>query len=451
MRTMSKGTVRSSALELLSRIGEEGGFSHVLLNQEIDKRKFSTADAGLLTELVYGTLQNRDLLQYWLHPSIKNQKKITPWVKWLLYMSVYQMKMLDRIPDHAIINEAVNLAKEKGHKGIASFTNGVLRSIQRDGVPSVEVIEDEEERLAIATSHPLWLVKRWTEQYGEEETREMCETNQLRMPESIRVQPMLTSREEAMEELKADGFKVEASPFSEQGIIIHEGNIIKHRLFRESLVTIQDQSSMLVAELMKLDSGLSVLDACAAPGGKTTHIAEKMKNEGSIHAYDLHKKKARAIEEKAKSLKLTNIKAEGFDARKLQEKHEAEVFDRILVDAPCSGFGVIRSKPDIKYSKEEKDIYNLREIQDAILDHVAPLLTAGGSLIYSTCTVDRHENDEAVHHFIETHPDFIVEDLREELPEALRYRWIEGTGVQIFPQDADSDGFFLTRLKKRSK
>lgn len=367
-------------------------------------------------------------------------------------MSVYQMKMLDRVPDHAVINEAVNLAKEKGHKGIASFTNGVLRSIQREGVPSVESIEDEQERVAITTSHPLWLVRRWTKQYGEKETKEMCETNQKRMPESIRVQPMLISRSEAIKKLEEDGFTVEPSEFSGQGIVIHSGTIVKHPLFREGYITIQDQSSMLVAELMDLHADdMHVLDACAAPGGKTTHIAEKMDNSGIIYAYDLHKKKARTIEDKARSLQLTNIKADGHDARKLQEIHEAETFDRILVDAPCSGLGVIRGKPDIKYGKEEKDIFNLRKIQDDILDHLAPLLKKGGLLIYSTCTVDRHENDEAVHRFIGNHPDFTVEDIQEHLPPSVRHRFKDGTGLQIFPQDADSDGFFVTRFKKRSK
>ncbi|WP_076556717.1 16S rRNA (cytosine(967)-C(5))-methyltransferase RsmB [Salimicrobium flavidum] len=444
-------TVRATALNLLTRVGEEGGFSHVLLDREIGKQRFSSADAGLLTELVYGTLQHRDLLHYWLEPSIKKQKKISPWVKWLLYMSLYQMKMLDRIPDHAIINEAVDISKRKGHKGIASFTNGVLRSIQRNGVPSVEEIEDEAERLAIKTSHPLWLVKRWISQYGYEATEDMCRTNQLRMNESIRVQCLRISREDVLAELREDGFEVEESGFSPQGIIIHNGNIVNHRLLKEGFVTIQDQSSMLVAELMDLKPDHVVLDACAAPGGKSTHIAEKMANEGIVYAYDLHKKKADLIKEKASSLQLTNIHTEGYDARKLQEKHNDGTFDRILIDAPCSGFGVIRSKPDIKYSKEEKDIYRLREIQDAILDHTAELLKQEGLLVYSTCTVDVHENDHAVQDFLERHPEFEVENFKDALPNFLEHRFIEGVGLQIFPQDADSDGFFVTRLKKSSK
>ncbi|SIS62312.1 16S rRNA (cytosine967-C5)-methyltransferase [Salimicrobium salexigens] len=450
MKTMSN-TVRESALYLLTRVGEEGGFSHVLVNREIENGQFSSQDAGLLTELVYGTLQHRDLLDYWLEPFMKKQKKITPWVKWLLYMSVYQMEMLDRIPDHAVLNEAVSISKRKGHKGTASFTNAVLRSVQREGVRSADEIEDSAERLAIRTSHPYWLVNRWIDQYGYETTESMCMTNQLRMPESIRVQPLLLSRAEAVTELERDGFEVEESRFSSQGIIVHEGNIIKHRLFREGLVTIQDQSSMLVAELMNPEPGQTVLDACAAPGGKTTHISEKMKNEGTVYAYDLHKKKAGLIREKANILRLTNIHAENYDARKLQDKHNNETFDHVLVDAPCSGFGVIRSKPDIKYSKKEEDIYRLREVQDHILDHVVPLLKENGLLVYSTCTVDRHENDEAVRDFLKRHPAFETEDFGDKVPEDLQHRVVSRVGLQIFPQDADSDGFFVTLLRKKSK
>ncbi|RWZ60590.1 16S rRNA (cytosine(967)-C(5))-methyltransferase RsmB [Halobacillus fulvus] len=447
---MSKYVVRETALHLLTRIGEQGGFSHVLLDQEINKHDLSKKDGGLLTEIVYGTLQRRDLIDYSIQPFIAGQKKIKPWVRWLLYMSVYQMLFLERVPDHAIIHEAVEISKKRGHKGIASFVNGVLRNVQRKGPQSTDHIEDPVQRLAIETSHPEWLVKRWVDQYGMEVTRNMCEANNHHLPMSVRVQPLRLSRNEAIARLEDDGFQVEESPLSPQGLIITEGQILKHPLFIEGMLTVQDQSSMLVAEMMDLEKGMNVLDACSAPGGKTTHIAEKMEDEGQITAYDLHEKKAKLVNKKAKQLQLTSISASQADSRKLDEKHEPETFDRILLDAPCSGLGVLRGKPDIKYHKKEQDIFALRNIQDELFEKVAPLLKQGGKMVYSTCTVDRHENEEAVRHFLEHHSDFRVDPtFIEELPEALKdSAGMSEYGLQLFPHQWDTDGFFLTRLEK---
>ena len=448
---MAKYVLRETALRLLTRIGEQGGFSHVLLDREINKQQLSRQDGGLLTEIVYGTLQRRDLIDYQIQPFIAKQKKIKPWVRWLLYMSVYQMTYLERVPDHAIIHEAVEISKKQGHKGISSFVNGVLRNVQRKGLQSTENIEDPVERLAIETSHPKWLVSRWVDQYGMDVTKDMCEANNHHLPMSIRVQPLRLSRQEAMDQLVEDGFSVKESPFSNQGIIVTEGHILKHSLFIDGKVTVQDQSSMLVAEMMDLGRGMHVLDACSAPGGKTTHIAEKIEDVGTVTAYDLHAKKAKLVSKKAEQLQLTSITAAQADSRKLQELHQVETFDRVLMDAPCSGLGVLRGKPDIKYHKKEEDIYSLREIQDDLLNHVAPLLKKGGKLIYSTCTVDRHENEEAVKHFLDSHKEYEVDpSFFDELPETLKGSIGESAyGLQIFPQEWDTDGFFLVRLIRK--
>ncbi|SFJ94274.1 16S rRNA (cytosine(967)-C(5))-methyltransferase [Halobacillus dabanensis] len=295
---MTKYALRESALDLLTRIGEQGGFSHVLLDREISKQRLSRQDGGLLTEIVYGTLQHRDLIDFYIQPYIGKQKKIKPWVRWLLYMSVYQMIFLERVPDHAIIHEAVEISKKRGHKGISSFMNGVLRNVQRKGVQSLDKIDDPLKGLAIETSHPEWLVNRWVDQYGYDTTKAMCEANNHHLPISVRVQKLRISREKAMERLREDGYKVEESVFSPQGFIVAEGAILSHPLFTDGYLTVQDQSSMLVAEMMDLDSDLTVLDACSAPGGKTTHIAEKMSNQGEVLAYDLHEKKGKAGQQK---------------------------------------------------------------------------------------------------------------------------------------------------------
>ncbi|MGI8315070.1 16S rRNA (cytosine(967)-C(5))-methyltransferase RsmB [Halobacillus mangrovi] len=448
---MSKYVLRETALHLLTRIGEQGGFSHVLLDREIKKQNLSPQDGGLLTEIVYGTLQRRDLIDYYLQPYLSKQKKLKPWVKWLLYMSVYQMKFLERVPDHAILHEAVEIAKKKGHKGISSLTNGVLRNVQRNETRDLNEISDPIERIAVETSHPKWLVERWREQYGEEITTKMCRANMQHLPMSVRIQPLRTSRSAAIDELERDGYEVKKSIFSDQGLIVSKGNILNHPLFIEGKLTVQDQSSMIVAEMMDLEEGLTVLDACSAPGGKTTHIAEKMKDTGQILAYDLHDKKAKMVSKKAEQLQLTSIEAAQADSRTLQDIHPEQSFDRILLDAPCSGLGVLRGKPDIKYHKKEEDIFSLRKIQDDLLEHIAPLLKEDGKFIYSTCTVDQHENEEAIQYFLNNHPDFSIDpDFVTDLPKPLQQsEGLSEYGLQIFPYQWDTDGFFLTRLVKK--
>ncbi|SHN15593.1 16S rRNA (cytosine(967)-C(5))-methyltransferase RsmB [Gracilibacillus kekensis] len=451
---MNKPTnsVRKLALDLLVRIGDQGGYSHLLIDQILKKHHLDARDGALLTEIVYGTMQRKLTLEYDLTSFINTKKKMDNWVKWLVYLSFYQMKYLDKVPDHAIIHEAVEIAKYKGHKGIANFVNGILRAAQRNGLPDYQFINDPIERISIETSHPYWLVNRWVKQYGFDITEEMCQTNITHKKMSIRTQPLRITRDQLIEQFQKDGIKASASNFSQQGIVIEKGNVLKHKSFHEALFTIQDESSMLVAEMMELAGGMQVLDACSAPGGKATHIAEKMHDNGSVYAYDLHEKKAQLVNVKAKELGLTTIRATQSDARLLQEKHAEGTFDRILIDAPCSGLGVLRSKPDIKYNKSEEDIVKLSTIQLEILDHVKPLLKSDGKLIYSTCTVDKEENENVIKTFLENNRDVEVDPhFFEELPEQLKESMGQSPfGVQIFPQDINSDGFFITRLKRHS-
>jgi len=447
---MTKYKLRNTALDLLLRV-EQGGFSHLLIDNEIKKKKVDTIDEGLLTEIVYGTIQRRLTLDYAIQYFVNDPSKLKKWTNNLLRMSIYQMIYLDRVPPHAIIHEAVEIAKERGHKGIASLVNGVLRTLQREGMPDLAKIEDTEERISIETSTPLWLVKRWAATYGEQITAEMCRENLIKKPISVRVQPLKITRDEAMKQLEEEGYETEPSIFSDQGIIINRGNILHSSLFKDHLVTIQDQSSMLVAEMMSLEPGMRVLDSCSAPGGKTTHIAEKMEDQGEVLAFDIHEKKARLVSRKADELGLSIIQSAGFDARKLQDEFPPESFDRILVDAPCSGLGVARGKPDIKYNKKEEDIDNLSRIQKDILSNIAPLLKKTGKLVYSTCTVDKTENEAVIEQFLEEYPDFEVDkEFFEQLPASLKNSMGVGkAGLQLFPQSYGTDGFFLVRLQKR--
>ncbi|WP_121639926.1 16S rRNA (cytosine(967)-C(5))-methyltransferase RsmB [Virgibacillus sp. Bac330] len=448
---MKTESLRSKVLDTLIRIEKDQGYSHLLVNQELRSGDISPKDEALFTEVVYGTVQQQITLDYYLASFLNRKKTPDLWVKVLLRMSMYQMVYLDRIPDHAIIHEAVEIAKTRGHKGIASYVNGILRTVQRRGVPSTASIKDDATRISITTSHPKWLVERWIQQYGKETTEAMCRANTNHKPLSVRIQPLKTNREEIMQEMAESGFKVRPSFFSQQGIIVEEGKVLKSKWFKEGKLTIQDQSSMLVAEILRVQPGMHVLDTCSAPGGKATHIAEKMENRGRIDAYDLHSKKVKLIQAKANELELSIIHPSKEDARNLQRMYQKGSFDRILVDAPCSGLGVIRGKPEIKYHKHEQDIERLSLIQQEILETVASLLKQEGLLVYSTCTVDQQENEHVVRAFCDKHPSFEVDQtFFSDLPRPLRdSAGVSEMGLQIFPHSFETDGFFMTRLKKK--
>lgn len=445
---MSK-TVREAALEILEIVEKNGAYSNLLLNTTIEKNKFSYVDANLLTELCYGTLQRKITLDYFIESFIKKQKRIDLWVRQLLRLSVYQMVYLDKIPDHAIINEAVKIAKKRGNKGISGFVNGVLRTIQRQGVPSTSLIKNPIEKLSIETSHPTWLVSRWIDQYGYEKTKAMCEENLQTAKQTARINLERTDLDGILEKLASEDFLVEQSSYVPVAIKAKKGNLVKSKAFQEGYITIQDESSMLVAYAVDPKEGERILDACAAPGGKTTHMAERMKNKGEIVALDLHDHKVKLIIENATRLGLSNIRARQMDSRTVTDHFEKESFDRILIDAPCSGLGVLKRKPDIKYTKTEQDIINLTRIQSQLLNNAATLLKNGGTLVYSTCTVDKEENQHLIRNFLQEHPEFQGdESLLNRIPKAIK-PFVNQFEIEILPQDVKSDGFYIACLKKK--
>ncbi|MDQ0227655.1 16S rRNA (cytosine(967)-C(5))-methyltransferase RsmB [Metabacillus niabensis] len=442
-------SVRDVAVEILLQIEKNQAYSNLLLNTMIKKHKVNEKDIGLLTEIVYGTIQRRDTLDYFLANYIKKAKKLELWVKILLRVSLYQMVYLDRVPDRAVLYEAVEIAKKRGHKGIASLVNGVLRSIQREGLPDLNEITNENERLAIRTSHPLWLVDKWVKQFGFSETEKMCEANLIPPSQTARVNQMKVGVNDLIEQLNANDIPVERGDLSEDAIKGLKGNLALTEAFTEGNLTIQDESSMLVARALNPQPGELILDACAAPGGKSTHIAERMQGSGIVHSLDLHEHKVKLIKQQADRLGLNNIQAEALDSRKARERFQPESFDRILVDAPCSGFGVLRRKPDIKYMKTSEDIERLAKLQLEILQEVAPLLKKGGVLVYSTCTIDKEENSDVVEAFLANHQEFSrVESVNAYLPEKIR-PYINKGEVQILPHYFGTDGFYIASLRKK--
>jgi 16S rRNA (cytosine967-C5)-methyltransferase len=447
--TKTMKNVRETALELLETIEKNQSYSNLILHHAIEKNKVPVRDIGLLTELVYGTLQRKMTLDFFLKPFIKEGKKLDKWVPHLLRLTLYQIVFLDKIPERAAIFEAVEIAKKRGHKGVASLINGVLRSIQREGLPSLTEIDDPIERLSIETSHPTWLVKRWVEQFGFEKTKEMCKLNLTAPTQTARVNISLISRDDCLVKLREEGYLVEPSAIIQESIHCLKGNLASSNAFKEGLLTIQDESSMLVAHALGINENNKILDACAAPGGKSTHIAEKLKGTGTVYSMDLHEHKVRLIKENASRLQLNNINAQALDSRKIDEQFQNETFDRILLDAPCSGLGVMRRKPDMKYTKMEADLNRLQTIQLDLLKAVSPLLKKNGILVYSTCTVDQEENEAVIQKFLEQNVDFEGDlDWKERMPLAIQ-PLIQSYDLQIFPQDFGSDGFYIACLRKK--
>ncbi|MER2007589.1 MAG: 16S rRNA (cytosine(967)-C(5))-methyltransferase RsmB [Psychrobacillus sp.] len=440
------GNVRDAALTILMAVEKQQAYSNLLLHQTIEKYDIEPKDRALLTELTYGTLQHKMTLDYYLQPFIKG--KLDDWVRQLLRLSLYQIHYLSRIPDHAAVNEAVNIAKRRGHKGISGVINGILRSILREGVRSTEEIQDKVERLSIETSHPMWMVKRFISEYGFETTEQMLKENNEPPVTTLRVNLFKRTVEQVMHLMTQEGYVVAKSEVIPECIYLFNGQAAKTTAFQKGFVTIQDESSMIPAYALQAEPGMTVLDMCSAPGGKTTHIAEKMKNTGKLVAMDIHQHKLKLVKENAERLGFSFIETVEKDARQASELFPEQTFDRILVDAPCSGLGVMKRKPDIKYTKSEKDFDSLKKIQLKLLDEAYTLLKPNGLIVYSTCTVDREENEGTAKLFMEKHPDMELKSFPDVVKNIKQQE--EDGMLQLFPQDLRSDGFFVAVFQKKS-
>lgn len=452
MKGPKKGA-RELALDALLRIETEGAYSNLAVNRLLSGHDLSRKDAALATELIYGTIQRKNTLDFCISRYVSGSgKRLSPWVVQLLRMSFYQIVYLDRIPPHSAVNEAVTIARKRGHAGIAGLVNAVLRRALREP-ERMNIPENLPPAAAIslAHSHPEWLVARWIRAFGEETARRICEANNVPPRTAIRVNPLRASRNGVLDMLESEGIRARASAIAPAGIVAEDGGHLAAKPgFARGLYSIQDESSMLVAELLDPKPGMTVLDCCAAPGGKTAHIAEKMENRGTVIANDLHPHKVRLIEQQLERLGLTCVRTETGDAAELPQRHAPESFDRILLDAPCTGFGVIRRKPDLKWTKREEDIAGISAVQARLLDAVSGLVKPGGILVYSTCTLEREENEEQVDAFLARHPEFVPDESAADRLPALRPSFAEPGRLRIFPHDFGSDGFFIAALRKRS-
>lgn len=452
-------TPRELALNILVKVADTGAYSNIQLNRSLQDSGMSRADAGLATELVYGTIGRQATLDYWLSKFVaKGLRKLDTWVHQLLRLSAYQLLFLDRIPSHAAVNEAVTIAKRRGHSGISGMVNGVLRSIDR-GKSELKLSDIQAETpvatLALRHSYPEWLVKRWVDTYGLETAEAILASGNEPPHASIRVNTMLASRDERLRELQESGIDSEPSAIARSGIVVRGGgNMADTEGFRLGLWSVQDESSMLVAEVVAPKPGMKVLDCCAAPGGKSAHMAELMDGKGKVWANDLHAHKRELIVSQTERLKLRNVEAITGDAAELSSRFAEKSMDAVLLDAPCSGFGVIRRKPEIKWNKTEGDIAEIAALQRLLLNEASGLVRPGGTLVYSTCTIEKEENERQVAAFLAEHPEF---ELDAEWPEAVLNR-LRKAGVidhafdgqlQLLPHHFGSDGFYIARMTRR--
>lgn len=439
---------RELALQTLTDILIDGAYSNHALSEQIEKNELTVQDKNFMTELVYGTLQHEQLLNFYVTPFFNG--KVKAWVRILIQMTLYQMLFLDSVPEHAAISEAVKIAKKRGGQFNGKLVNAILRELTRTPLPSLDTIKDEADRLAVETSHPLWLIKLWSKQFGWEKTIQMARANNERVNVTIRVNGVRGTREELKQKLESEGITCEYGNLSQDALVILKGNVIKTKAFEQGWFYVQDESSMLVARALKPKHHSKVLDTCSAPGGKTTHVAELMRQTGTVYAHDVYEHKIKLIEDNVKRLGLTNVVATLQDATTLNERYESDSFDAVLVDAPCSGLGILRRHPEVKITKQPSDLDEIMMIQKKILNTVAPLVKVGGTLVYSTCTVNRKENDKMVEQFLAQHPEYELDaTLVNRLPEVLHEQTKKGM-VQLFPGDYQTDGFFIACLKRQA-
>ena len=435
-----KKTARGQALEVLEEVFQEGAYSNIALNAHLSKSHLTDKDKALVTEIVYGTVARKITLEWVLAHVIEDRDKLEPWVYDLLLLSLYQLAYLDKIPAHAVVNDAVSIAKNRGNKkGAEKLVNAVLRKLSSHPLPDLSKIKRVNKRYSVQYSLPVWLVKKLIDQYGENRALAIFQSLFVRNKASVRVTD--ASR---LEEI-AEATGAECSVLSPVGLIKSSGYFAGTDYFKEGLLTIQDETSQLVAPTLDLQGEEQVLDACAAPGGKTVHIASYL-TTGQVTALDLYDHKLNLIQENAERLGVADrVRTEKLDARKVHDYFGQNCFDRILVDAPCSGIGLLRRKPDIKYNKETADFMSLQEIQLEILGSVCQTLRKGGIITYSTCTIVSEENFQVVQTFLERHPEFEQVKLEHECKDILK----DGC-ILITPELYGSDGFFISQFRKIS-
>jgi len=443
-------SARDAAVKTIYRVLREGGYSNIAVKQELDEGSLGRLDKALVTEIVNGTLRNLTRID-WIKSQFVKKNNIDPWIEDILRCGIYQIVFLDRVPDSAVCNESAELARSHGHEGTVKFVNGVLRNVSRNKDKLVYPDRDKEyvKYLSVFYSHPQWMVRKWIRDYGNVFTEELLKANNEVPPFTIRCNRLKNDRQELMHILAGEGIECSEGRLNPEAISIRGTSAIEGKpSFQKGYYQVQDESSMLVAHVVDPRPGEKVLDICSAPGGKTTHMAELMDNKGVVVARDIHPHKLKLVEENCRRLGITNVRTELYNAREL-DKDSVGQFDRVLLDAPCSGLGVIRRKPDLRWKKEPDNFEELSALQKEMLGLASRYVKPGGFLIYSTCTINKTENINVVKDFLANNPDFQLVSLKGLIPDGLIEKKAEDGLLELFPNTQGTDGFFIAKIEKR--
>lgn len=423
---------RELVLEMLIEIIEKKQYSHLILRDVLDKYQYlSKQERAFMTRLTEGTLEHLIELDYIIDSFSKTKvRKMKPMIRSILRMSVYQIKYMDSVPDSAVCNEAVKLAKRHGFGQLSGFVNGVLRNISRN-ISDVRYPDQKDmvRFLEVKYSMPQWIVKQWINDYGMEKTEQILKGFDRENPLSIRTNTLKCTPEELRDKLKTEGVTVEPVKDLDYAFYISGFDYLNGlQSFEDGLFYVQDVSSMMAAELAAPKENDYVIDVCAAPGGKSTHLAEKLKGTGMVEARDLTDYKVDLIRDNIDRHELHNMKAVLMDATSYDEASVNKA-DVLICDLPCSGLGVLGRKTDIRYKISPEQEKELMELQRQILDTVHQYVKPGGTLVYSTCTIDKMENEDNVRWFADKYKDFVLKEER-----------------QLLPGQLGGDGFFLAKF-----
>lgn len=439
-------SAREVAINTIIQVVENKAYSNIALNKSLTECNLTDKDKGLTTELVYGTIKYKysidKILKTFLEKKFDNTDK---YILNLLRVCIYQLRFLDKIPEFAAVNEGVELAKANVSVGASKLVNGVLRNYLRNSDKKYYDENNINEKLAFIYSYPQWMVKLFIAQYGEVQGEKILEGLNKRPSVTVRINNTKGDFEQISNELEKNNYNIEEGIICPEAIRIIRGKSIENNpMFNEGLITVQDESAMLVAPSMELKENITVLDLCSAPGGKTTHIAEIMNNTGKIMGFDIYDHKLELIKSNCERLGLNNIELGLLDAT-VECKELIEIGDRVLIDVPCSGLGIIRKKPEIKYNKREKELKSLISVQRNIMKNAANYVKPGGILLYSTCTVNKDENEGNIKWFLKNFKNFSIEPLNFGKIDNIIYD--EYGCVTVLPNEF-MDGFFIAKIRR---
>lgn len=441
---------REIVLEVLLEITEHGMYSHIVLRDVLNKYQYlEKKERSFITRVTEGTLEHMMEIDYILDQFSKVKvKKMKPVIRNIMRSAVYQMKYMDSVPVSAACNEAVKLAVRKGFGSLRGFVNGVLRNVARN-LDQIEYPTESLKRLSIQYSMPEWILNLWLKAYDSDVVEQMLQAFQRETPLTIRCNLRMVTPKQLKEHLEAEGVTVKVHPYLEYAFHISGFDYLGDlESFQNGEFSVQDISSMLVSELAGPKEGDYVIDVCAAPGGKSLHMAEKLNGSGHVEARDLTEYKVGLIQENIERTGLSNVEAVQQDALIFDETSVGKA-DIVLADLPCSGLGVLAKKTDLKYKATKEGADSLAKLQREMLKNVQSYVKDEGKLVYSTCTINPAENMDNVHWFLNEYPEFELIDIHGSLCEELQKDVKENGCIQLLPGVHQSDGFFLACMKKR--